>query len=77
MSAAVVTDEDRAAVAGGTLTVADAVEFSGLSRTELFALMAAGKVVWFAKGAKKTRYITRASLIEVMATLLAEWRAGK
>lgn len=71
------TAEDRAAVEAGTLTVAGAKAHSGFSRSELFALMKSGAVVWFARGPKKTRFITRASLNEVLAQLLAEHNASK
>jgi hypothetical protein len=71
------TAEDRAAVAEGALTVRGAVEHSGLSRSELYRLMADGALVWFPYGARGDRYITRASLNEVLAQLLAEHNATR
>lgn len=70
-----VTDEDRAAVSAGALTVAGAVEFSGISERALFRHMAAGELDWFPMGAKRTRYIPRAALIELMARCRAQHRA--
>lgn len=69
------TPADRAAVADGALTVAGAMVHSGFSRTELFALMRDGTLLWFARGPKKTRFITRASLNELLARLLADHNA--
>jgi hypothetical protein len=69
------TDEDRAAVSAGALTVAGAVEFSGISERTLFRHMAAGELDWFPMGAKGTRFIPRAALIELMATYRAQHRA--
>lgn len=71
------TAADRAAVEAGAFTVAGAMAHSGFSRSELFALMRSGAVVWFARGAKRTRFITRASLNEVLARLLAEHNATR
>jgi len=71
------TAEDRAAVEAGALTVAGAVEYSGISDSTLYVHMRRNEVDWYTVGAKRTRFITRASLIELMARYRAEHRANK
>lgn len=56
-------------LAAGSLTVEAAQEFSGLSRTELFALMGAKKVRWFRP--RKARLIVKSSLVAHLASLYA------
>jgi hypothetical protein len=56
-------------LASGALTVEAAQEFSGLSRTELFALMDAKKVRWFKP--RKARLIVKSSLVAHLASLYA------
>lgn len=69
------TDDDRVAVAAGALTVAGASEYSGFSESALWLYMRAGELTWYSVGAKRVRYITRASLIELMARYLAAQRS--
>lgn len=65
------TAEDRSAVADGSMTVNQAAAFSGLSRSELFVLMRDGPLDWFHYGEKRTRLITRRSLVEYLASVRA------
>lgn len=67
------TDEDRAAVSDGALTVTQAARFSGESRDRLFDLMKAGVLDWYHSG--RDRRITRRSLVEHMARMRAARRA--
>lgn len=53
----------------GALTVRRAVQFSGIGRTELFALMRDGALPWFKRG--QNRLIPRAALVEYLAALAA------
>lgn len=57
----------------GSMTVRQAAEWSGLSRSELFALMADGTLPWWTHGQKK-RLIPRRPLAELLA---AEYAAQK
>lgn len=69
------TDDDLAAVADGTLTVRQAAEQFGLSRTKLFELMALEILDWFE--GDKGRLITRASLVRYRAEQRARWRGER
>lgn len=65
---------DLRACEDGSLTVRAAIAFTGLSRQELFERMADGSLDWFAKGERGTRYITRKSLVKLIAQYRAEFR---
>lgn len=58
-----------ALLADGSMTVRQAAEWSGLSRTELFNLMRDGDLPWFRWG--QGRMIPRKSLHEYLARLYA------
>lgn len=69
------TVEDLAAVADGAMSVNQACAFTGDCRARLYQLMDAGVLVWFLSGTH--RRITRASLQQYLAALLAERLAAK
>jgi hypothetical protein len=68
------TARARELLAAGTRTVRQAVAETGLSRQELFALMAEGVVEWFAHGGRGTRLIVWSSLVDYLA---GEYEAAK
>ncbi|VTR97847.1 unnamed protein product [Gemmata massiliana] len=63
-----------ALLADGSMTVRQAAEWSGISRSELFALMHGGHVEWFRRG--KNNLIPRRSLNEYLARLYAAHRVA-
>ena len=65
---------DLRACEDGSMTVRAAIAFSGLSRQELFQRMSDGSLDWFSRGERGTRYITRKSLVKLIAQYLAEFR---
>ena len=71
------TAADLRACDGGVFTVRAASEFSGLGRTQLWELMGAGALDWFAQGGRGTRYITKKSLVRFMARNRARSRAHR
>lgn len=71
------TAADLRACDGGVLTVRAASEFSGLGRTKLWELMGDGSLDWFAQGDRGTRYITKKSLVRMMARNRAKTRANR
>lgn len=74
MVAVTPTADDLAAVSQGTLSVAQACEFTGDSRPRIWQLMDAGVLDWFFSG--RDRRITRESLVRYLAVLLATHRAA-
>lgn len=71
------TAADFKACDGGVMTVRAAQAFSGLGRTQLWELMGDGSLDWFAQGGRGTRYITRKSLVRLMARNRARSRANR
>lgn len=65
---------DLRACKDGSMTVTAAVEFSGLSRQELFERMKDGSLDWFVWGGRGTRYIMRKSLVKLIATYRAKFQ---
>lgn len=65
---------DLRACKDGSMTVTAAIQFSGLSRQELFDRMKDGSLDWFARGGRGTRYITRKSLVALIAQYRAEFQ---
>lgn len=65
---------DLRACEDGSMTVKAAIAFTGLSRQELFERMADGSLDWFARSERGTRYITRKSLVKLIAQYRAEFR---
>lgn len=59
----------------GALTVRQAAEFSGFSRTELFDLMRTGHLEWFVHG--KHRMIPRRAIVELLAAMHAAHQRGE
>lgn len=56
----------------GTMTVKQAVAFTGLSRTTLYELMDEGRLYFVRFGAKRTRLIPRRALVGLLETVAAE-----
>lgn len=70
-TATTVTPDDLETLRDGAMTVRQAVEFSGLNRTDLFSLMKAGRLPWFAPNGR-TRMIPRRPLVDLLAELYAQ-----
>lgn len=52
-------------LADGTLTIGDAVRFSGIGRTALYRLMGAGRLPYAQQG--RRRLVPRKALVELLA----------
>ena len=66
----------RSAFLRGARTVANAIAETNLSRQELFALMDAGRVRWFAHGGRGTRFIAWGDLVDYLDELDRRHEAG-
>jgi hypothetical protein len=69
------TPEALDLLADGALSVNQAVQFSGISRAELFGLMKSGHLAWFKRGVR--RFIVRRTLVEYLARLYAAHKAAQ
>ena len=68
---------DLRACEDGAMTVKAAIAFSGISRGDLWGRMNDGTLDWFTRGERGTRYITRKSLVKLIAQYRAESRASR
>lgn len=67
---------DLELLADGAMKVRQAVEFSGLSRAELFNLMADGTLAWFKRDTGPHRFIVKRSLVAYLAALYRTSSSG-
>jgi predicted DNA-binding transcriptional regulator AlpA len=61
------------AVSDGALSIADAVRFSGQSRSFLYEAMAAGELPYFKRGVR--RFVAKRQLIKWLAEILEPAKA--